>query len=293
MRLPLGVGLIVFALAVAPLSAQTVSTKVKRPAIVSSSTILANLQFEVNGTPFRKEMTFGELLDLAGNHLQKKGRPVILDLNEEAFYLLHPPNAMMTGEPGVRDWQIHLTRLPAKTTIMNVLREVTTWAQPKAAIIVRAGKVEIVPVELTAKEYMLNQTFSADFKDQRLDVALEELSELTGVTIVLDARAKAKTQTPVTARFRDDVALQDAVRMLADMADLKPVYLVTGLYVTTPNNAKMMEKELRQIYEPAPVMPLAFPIRPNAGPPPAPPEMSPLTPPLPPARYRIVEKAGA
>jgi len=27
-------------------------------------------------------------------------------------------------------------------------------------------------------------------------------------------------------------------RMLADMADLKPVYLVTGLYVTTPNNAK-------------------------------------------------------
>ena len=64
----------------------------------------------------------------------------------------------------------------------------------------------------------------------------------------MDARIKQKAQTPVTARFRNDVALQDAVRMLTDMAELKIVYLVTGMYVTTPEHAQVMQKELKQLY---------------------------------------------
>jgi len=181
--------------------APTLGTNCKHKGKTSSHCIVEHDPGEPSVSKSRysipEEMTFGELLDLAGNHLQKKGRPVILDLNEEAFYLLHPPNAMMTGEPGrSRLADSFDTASRQKTTIMNVLREVTTWAQPKAAIIVRAGKVEIVPVELTAKEYMLNQTFSADFKDQRLDVALEELSELTGVTIVLDRVPRQRHKRP-------------------------------------------------------------------------------------------------
>ena len=125
----------------------------------------------------------------------------------------------------------------------------------------------------------------------RSDLALEELSDLTGVSLVLDARANEKVQTTVTARFNDDVALQDAVRMLTDMADLKIVYLPTSMYITTPERAKVMQKELKNLYEPkAPANPFGgtFPGGPlpdpnlNAPSPLAP--SSPLAPPLPPLR---------
>ena len=97
----------------------------------------------------------------------------------------------------------------------------------------------------------------------------------------------------VSARFRDDVALQDAVRMLTDMAELKIVYLVTGLYVTTPEHAKVMQKELKAIYEGS--APTNSPFMPNAGVPPDPtiaPLESPLAPPLPPSKARRLEAAA-
>ena len=58
--------------------------------------------------------------------------------------------------------------------------------------------------------------------------ALDDLSALTGLSIIVDPRAKPKAQTALTAPFNGDVALRDAVLMLAEMAELKPVFLTTG-----------------------------------------------------------------
>ena len=75
-----------------------------------------------------------------------------------------------------------------------------------------------------------------------LEEALRELSDLTGVNIVLDGRAGDKGRTPVTARLTD-VPLDNAVKVLADMADLTPVVVGRVLYVTSKDNAKALRAE--------------------------------------------------
>ena len=57
------------------------------------------------------------------------------------------------------------------------------------------------------------------------------------MNIVLDGRAGDKGRTPVTARLTD-VPLDNAVKVLADMADLTPVVVGRVLYVTSKDNAE-------------------------------------------------------
>ena len=119
------------------------------------------------------------------------------------------------------------------------------------------------------------------------------------MSIVLDPRAKEKVKTAVTARFNDDVAMQDALRMLTEMAELKIVYLVTGMYITTPEHARAMQKELKDLYEPK--MPAGGFGMPGGGLPDPnlfqgfDPSISPLSPPLPPPglRGRRLEAAAS
>jgi hypothetical protein len=306
MRTILVLGTLVFALVViTPLSAQTRIDKGKategKPGKdkaaqrLTSRAVLANLQTEIKLADLGPSIKLSEMLDYFGGHLKERGREVVFSVDEEA-YRDEAPDA-----PNVFDTNINLRGLPAKTSIQAALRYAVQRLPIKSAFLVREGKVDIVPIARTAKEYMLNQTFYADFKQRPLDEALEELSDLTGVSIVMDARVKEKALTPVSARFHDDVAVQDAARMLADMADLKIVYLVTGIYVTTPDHAKEMQRELKDLYEPrtAPFGPMGgFGVPPGAGgigPGPGTPQIelpvSPLAPPLPPSRR--VREAGA
>jgi hypothetical protein len=72
-----------------------------------------------------------------------------------------------------------------------------------------------------------------------LEQALKTLATRTGFTVVLDVRAGEKGKTPVTAAFKN-VPLDTAVRLLADMADLRSVLIDNTLYVTSPENADRM-----------------------------------------------------
>jgi hypothetical protein len=295
MRVSLTLGAFLLALAaVAPVSAQAKGDKEKAAAMPTSRAILSSLQVEVASRDFTQTTKFNELLDLARDTLKSSGREVIFAVDDEAF------REESNDVPVPSDALIHLKNLPAKTTINHMLRQALKQLPVKSAFVVRAGRVDIVPLSRTSKEYMLNQTFYVDFKDRPLTLALEEISDLTGVSIVIDARAKQKAQSPVTARFHDDVALQDAVRMLTEMAELKIVYLVTGIYITTPEHANVMQKELKQLYEgpqTVPGGPLGGPSIPGGGgfgaPPYFPPDLSPLAPPLPPARKQRLDAAAA
>jgi hypothetical protein len=86
---------------------------------------------------------------------------------------------------------------------------------------------------------------TADFAKQPLEDALKELSKVTGYNIVLDARAGDKARAQMTADLVD-VPLDTAVRILADMADLKAVLLDNVLYVTAKENAENLQSEYRQ-----------------------------------------------
>jgi hypothetical protein len=278
--------------AVAPLSAQP-KDKDKPAEPPKSRVVLADLQQEIKSADFTAApLKFGELLTALREQAQTTGKVLVFAVDDEAY---REDNADATP---ILNEEIRLRNLPQKTTIGHVLRQALKQLPVKSAMVIRAGRVDIVPQSRTSKEYMLNQTFHVDFADRRLDAALEDLSELTGVSIVVDSRTKQKIQTTVTARFHDDVALQDAVRMLTDMAELKIVYLVTGIYVTTPEHAREMQKELKDLYEPKlppPAGGIGVPggVAPGAGMPDPfyDPQQSPLAPPLPPARRR--PEAGA
>ena len=208
---------------------------------LTSKTIYANLQTEVDATLLRESIKLSELLEYL-NHKLPQDRKVSIVVDAEAFREEFPELI------DIHEVELRSRGLPAKMSALNMLRQALKLLPVKSALVIRAGRVEIVPSVRTSKEYMLNQTFNVDFKDRPLESALEELSELTGVSIVVDSRTKEKAKTAVSARFRDDVALQDAVRMLTDMAELKIVYLVTGMYITTPDHALVMQKELKQLY---------------------------------------------
>ena len=81
------------------------------------------------------------------------------------------------------------------------------------------------------------------FEKRPLDQALRSLALETGFSIVLDTnRAGERAQAHVTARFRG-IGLENAVRVLADQAELKSVLVDKVLYVTTPENAELLQKE--------------------------------------------------
>jgi hypothetical protein len=61
--------------------------------------------------------------------------------------------------------------------------------------------------------------------------------------VIVGVRPGDTAETAVTATFKNDVSLETAVPLLADMANLKAVVMDNALYVTTKANAKMLETE--------------------------------------------------
>jgi type II secretory pathway component GspD/PulD (secretin) len=70
---------------------------------------------------------------------------------------------------------------------------------------------------------------------------LAELRKQTGANIVLDPRCETQEKKAGLTVSLNDVRLYDALRVIADMAELKLVYAGNVYYVTTPANAKVFQ----------------------------------------------------
>jgi hypothetical protein len=123
-------------------------------------------------------------------------------------------------------------------TVLRLLSE-----QLGGTYLVRSGHVEITIIERTRPSYWtenkreLAPTVNAEFDKRPLEDALADLADQSGISIVLDTKAAEKAKTALTATF-NNVPVDTAVRLLADMADLKMVALDSALYVTTRANAE-------------------------------------------------------
>lgn len=84
---------------------------------------------------------------------------------------------------------------------------------------------------------------NATFEGRPLHEALKELADQTDTSVLIDTRAGEQSKEPVAGKFAN-VPLDTAVRLLADMADLRPVHLDNVLYVTTKENAAALEARL-------------------------------------------------
>jgi hypothetical protein len=109
-----------------------------------------------------------------------------------------------------------------------------------ATYLVRPGYVEIVTIDSARPN---RQFIQASFQQRPLDEALHELSEQSGLSIVVDPRVGDRARMPVTVRFPADTNLAQAVRLLADMADLKALMVDATMYVTSRSNAIVFPEE--------------------------------------------------
>jgi RNA polymerase sigma factor (sigma-70 family) len=189
--------------------------------------------------------SFWPLLDYLTDQMGQRGKELPFFVDVDAFSKevrevldgrLPPPNFKLQPLPA---------RMSVRALLQMALNEFDGGA---GTYLIRQQRVEITSKKAAALPNLLKQTFAASFDGTPLDAALDELSEITGVSVVIDGRARDKMGTPITARFRNDVPLLEALRLVTESAGLKLVELPAGpgptraLFVTTPEHALVLQR---------------------------------------------------
>jgi hypothetical protein len=190
---------------------------------------------------------------LSGQLTENAGKGVRIWIDVSAFKAENPEvnTEQLLGE----EIEFPVFRRMAIGTVLRIaLSRIPT---NNATYLVRPGGLEITTLKAASPESRLREPVAASFDQRPLDEALAELSDLSGASIVLDARAAEKGKTPVTATFLHDTSLAGVLRLLADMADLRVVMLEGTVYVTTPENAERLQKEKAPLLAPPPPAPEA------------------------------------
>ena len=136
----------------------------------------------------------------------------------------------------------------SQVSLEFVLRKILARVPADATYVIHRDVIEITTEQAKQTEWIDAKTpaplplISIEFDKKPLAEALQELTAYAHVSVVLDVRAEEQGQTAVTANLID-VPLDTAVQVLADMAGLRPVRLGNMLYVTTRENAKVLQLE--------------------------------------------------
>lgn len=93
---------------------------------------------------------------------------------------------------------------------------------------------------VTAKQ--LRQRVTVDCDGTPFATAAKQLASDTGANVVIDPRLKDKANSGVSLKL-DDVPLETAVRLLAEVADLRAVRMNNVLFVTTPERAEKLRAD--------------------------------------------------
>ena len=186
--------------------------------------------------------------------LLTKQSSLTFDVNEAAFRndMVEKPLDQKVGViPKIKNVTVErmlrriLNRIQAPSGATFLVRreaiEITTGAAQSAEV---WGKVVAMDaVEPTSRQPQL-PLVQAAFDKVPLNDALKDLARQGGINIVVDVRVAEKARVPVTVRLVN-TPIDTAVRLLADMADLKPFLVDNLLYVTTRENADRMEAQAR------------------------------------------------
>jgi hypothetical protein len=100
----------------------------------------------------------------------------------------------------------------------------------------------LLTTEETAIHRQVRQRVDVNADQVPLEKALQQLARQTATNLVIDPRQAAKGKEPVTLRL-DDVPLEVAVRLLAELAGLRSVRQANVLFVTSKEVAAALRKE--------------------------------------------------
>ncbi|HEY7310326.1 MAG TPA: hypothetical protein VH643_13260 [Gemmataceae bacterium] len=178
---------------------------------------------------------------------------VNFDINEKAFKF---ENLMEVGQTEIA------TPAPlgamGNARLGTVLRKLLSRipVPSGATYLVRGDHIEITTGTFQAQEIWGKYTgphlplVNATLEKCTLADAVAELAEQSDFNVLVDNRAAEQAKTPVSARLLN-TPLDSALRLLADMADLRTIHLDNVLYVTTKENAAALEARLQKETIPA------------------------------------------
>jgi hypothetical protein len=181
-------------------------------------------------------MDAGTPLKDALEHLNDRYDLTIL-VNSQAF---------READPNLAEVEMAPVRMPRLKNVAlgAVLRLLLAQVPPEGATyLIRPDFIEVTTKSAAAPARLFGQKVAAAFDRRPLDDALQDLSASSAVSVLVDPRTGDKAKTPVTATLKNDVSLETAVRLLADMAELKAVKVGGALYVTTRENAAVLQAE--------------------------------------------------
>jgi hypothetical protein len=245
----LGIRLGALALGVALVAAAVVRSDPPPPA-TSSQAVVTLLQADIDLKDVGDRLKLKDVLELVSTYLTKlnMGKEVLVYVDANAF---KAEDEQVTLD---QLWatEVEIPAVPKRVSVAALL-DLSLGSLPgrNGTYLVRPGLLEITTRKQASPPALLRRKVAAAFAARPLKDAIQDLSDLTGASVTVDARAADKLKQPVTATFRHDTSLGAALRMLTDMNDLKLVVLEDGLYVTTPRNAAAMQTELASTRAPA------------------------------------------
>jgi hypothetical protein len=218
----------------------------------------------------RKALDYGITLELTdtpmADALKQLGEMAKVNIVWDKNVVLGNPDEMMVS-------------LKAKETkLRSVLLTITGQHGLSYGIV---GDHILVGVEEAVNYRQLRQRVKVQFDGEPLPKALKDLSQDTGANIVLDPRAQKTAEEHKVVLKLEEAPLESAVRLMAEVAGLKPVRLGNVLFVTTEERADKLKADADSTPQgPKDAAPVASPMVLPAGPAPAPPAVPPAGPPI-------------
>lgn len=113
------------------------------------------------------------------------------------------------------------------------------------------GDAVVLTTEDMAMLRQMRQRVNLDLTKVEFAAALKQLSRETATNLILDSRVEKEAKAPVSIQL-EDVPLETAVRLLAEMAGLKPVRVGNVLFVTKKETANELraDPDLQQPMQP-------------------------------------------
>ncbi len=114
----------------------------------------------------------------------------------------------------------------------------------------------LVTTEDFAVHRQMRQRVSVDIEDVPFSKAARDLARANGVNLIIDPRVSAKAKEKISLQI-DNLGLETAIRLLAELADVKSVRMGNVLFVTTDERAEKIRKEEQQNdpFNPNPLLP--------------------------------------
>jgi hypothetical protein len=200
----------------------------------------------IDTAPFQEpNLSLKGFLSRLDDVLRKQGKNVPVHVDFQAFKDANPDVYKELSD--LYDIKVQIPAVPRRLTLGEIIKAAISHIPTNnGAHFVRKRQVWITTLALATPEALMQASVTAQFDQCPLTTAVREFSEMSGVTIVLDPRI-GKAETPVTATFDNRVPLRTALALLADMTGQKVFEMNGALYLTTPENAKTLLKDLLPI----------------------------------------------